>query len=58
MKVENIEDIRIRLYIVNLDIQIESFGITWEGPGTQKKTDSKEVNKLFRGQNARRRLLG
>ena len=28
---------------MNLDIQIESFGITWEGPGIQKKTDSKEL---------------
>ena len=52
--VENTEDIkhlRIRLNIVNLDIQIESFGITWEGPGTRKmkkKKDSKELNQLFR----------
>ena len=49
---EDINDLRIRLHIVNLDIQIESFGITWEGPGKQKKKrDSKELNQLFREQN-------
>ena len=35
--IEDINDLRIRLHIVNLEIQIESFGITWEGPGKQKK---------------------
>ena len=44
---EDINNLRIRLHIVNLDIQI-----TWEGPGTQKKNmDSKELNQLFREQN-------
>ena len=44
--VENTEDInhlRIRLHIVNLDIEMESFGITWEGPGIQKKKKKKET---------------
>ena len=51
---EDINDLRIRLHIVNLDIQIESFCITWEGPGTQKKKkkrDSKELNQIFSEQN-------
>ena len=51
---EDINDLRIRLHIVNLDIQIESFGITWEGQGKQKKKmkrDSKELNQLFKEQN-------
>ena len=33
--VDNIEDInelRIRIHIANMVIQIESFGISWEGP--------------------------
>ena len=55
--VDNIEDInerRIWIHIVNMDIQIESFGISWEGPSRQKKKtkrDSKEINKLFLEQN-------
>ena len=49
---EDINDLRIRLHIVNLEIQIESFGITWEGPGIQKKkNDIKKLNQLFRGKN-------
>ena len=47
--VENTVDItnlRIRLHIV---IQIESFGINWEGPGIQKM-DSKQINQLFKEQ--------
>ena len=34
---EDINDLRIRLHLINLDIEIESFGITWEDPGKQKK---------------------
>ena len=34
---EDINDLRIRLHIVNLDIQIKSFGITWVDPGKQKR---------------------
>ena len=50
--IEDVNDLRIRIHIVNLDIQIESFSITWEGPRTQKKKrDSKELNQLFREQN-------
>ena len=33
-----------------MDIQIESFGISWEGPSKQKKRtkqDSKKINQLF-----------
>ena len=48
---DDVNDLRIRLHI---DIQIESFGITWEGQGIQKKKkkrDSKELNQLFRVQN-------
>ena len=50
--VDNIEDInelRIWIHIVNMDIQIESFGISWEGPSKQKKItnwDSKEIYEL------------
>ena len=38
--VDNIQDInefRIKIHIINLEIQLESFGITWEGPSNQKK---------------------
>ena len=51
---EDINDLRIRLHIVNLDIQIESFGITQEGQGIHKnkiKRDRKDLNKLFSEQN-------
>ena len=47
--VDNIKDInelRIKIHIINMEIQVESFGITWEGPSKQKKKskkDSKEI---------------
>ena len=47
---EDINELRIRIHIANMDIQIESFCITWEGPIKQNKRtkrDSKEINKLF-----------
>ena len=34
---EDIKDLRIRLHIVNLNIQIKSFDITWKGPGKKKR---------------------
>ena len=51
--VDNIQDInelRVKIHIINMEIQVESFGITWEGPSKQKKKakrDSKETKELF-----------
>ena len=51
--VDNIKDInklRINIHITNIKIQVESFGISWEGPSKQKKKskrDSKEIKKHF-----------
>ena len=42
--VDNIMDInelRIRIRIANMEIQVESFGITWEGPSKQKTSTQK-----------------
>ena len=53
--VDNIQDInklRVKIHIINMEIQVESFGITWEGPSKQKKKtkrDSKETKELFLG---------
>ena len=50
--VDNIQDInklRVKIHIINMEIQLESFGITWEGPSKQKKMakrDSKENKEL------------
>ena len=46
--VDNIEDInerRIWIHIVNMDIQIESFCISWEGPSRQKKKKGQQGDK-------------
>ena len=48
--IDNIDELRIWIHIVNLGIQVESVGISWEGPSRQKKKtkrNSKEINKLF-----------
>ena len=51
--VDNIHDInelRVKIHIINMEIQVESFGITWEGPSKQKKMvkrDSKETKELY-----------
>ena len=48
--IKDINELRIRIHIANMNIQVESFGITWEGPSKQKKRskrDSKEINELF-----------
>ena len=48
--IKDINELRIRIHIANMDIQIESFGISLEGPSKQKKRtkrDSNEINKLF-----------
>ena len=50
---DDINELRIRIHIVNLSIQVESFGISWEGPTRQKnktKRDSKDINKQFQEQ--------
>ena len=54
--VENICDmneLRRKIYILNLEILVKSFGITWEGPGSKKKKrkDSKIEKELINEQN-------
>ena len=50
---DNIKDInklRVMIHIANMEIQEESFGITWEGASKQmkkSKRDSKEIKELF-----------
>ena len=43
-------ELRIKINIINMEIQVKSFGITWEGPSKQKKMvkkDSKELKELY-----------
>ena len=50
---DDINELRIRIHGVNLSIQVESFGISWEGPSRQKKKTkmaSKEINRLLQEQ--------
>ena len=40
------KELRIKINIINMEIQVKSVGITWEGPSKQKKLvkrDSKEI---------------
>ena len=49
-KTADINEFRIKINILNMEIQVKSFGITWEGPSKQKKMvkrDSKELKELY-----------
>ena len=48
--IQDINELRVKIHIINMEIQVESFGITWEGPSKQKKMvkrDSKETKELY-----------
>ena len=48
--IQDINDLRLKIHIINMEIQVESFGITWEGLSKQKKMvkrDSKENKELY-----------
>ena len=43
-------ELRIKINIIKMEIQVKSFGITWEGPSKQKKLvkrDSKELKEIY-----------
>ena len=45
--IHDINELRIKIHII---IQVESFGITWEGPSKRKKMvkrDSKVIKELY-----------
>ena len=49
-KIADINELRIKINILNMEIQVKSFGITREGPSEQKKMakkDSKELKELY-----------
>ena len=35
--IQDINELRVKIHIINMEIQVESFGITWEGPSKQKE---------------------
>ena len=48
--IHDINELRVKIHIINMEIQVESFGITWEGPSKKKKMvkrDSKETKELY-----------
>ena len=48
--IHDINELRVKIHIINMEIQVESFGKTWEGPSKQKKMvkrDSKETKELY-----------
>ena len=54
--VEQIEDVNAmerEMHLLDLDIQLESFGIIWQAPGKGKKTkkrENRELNQLYKEQ--------
>ena len=49
--IDNMEELERKIYIMDMDMQIESFGITWVKPSIRKKVrkkNNKELNEIFR----------
>ena len=39
--IKDINELRVKIHIINMRIQVESFGKTWEGPSKQKEREKK-----------------